>query len=102
MTSFELPPIILSEYDRLYDLVQNQSNNGRLDPRQVAEFIDKDVSWLLRTTYNGMCPFAFGSDKGVGRGNSCFHTLPFFSFMTQGVLYRPVADRENLQKIIKV
>lgn len=83
----QIPPIILTEYDELYDLVQNQSDNGLLNFRQVAKFINKDPQWLLRTTYNGMCPFAFGSDKGVNRGSVCFHSLPFFCVYDAG---RPI------------
>lgn len=100
-TTLKIPPSILKKYEELYDLCENQTQNGLLLPRQVSEFVNKDVAWLLRTTYNGQCPFAFGSDKGVGRGNACFHALPFFSFMTQGMLFRPVADQQFLKDIVR-
>ena len=86
----EVPSIVLAKYDELYDLCQNHHKNGLLNPKDVAGLLGKDYQWLLNTTYTGDCPFAFGSDKMVGRGSSCFHVLPFCSWMTQGVLFREV------------
>lgn len=97
---FEIPPIIPEQYEALYNLCQYQSNCGLLNAQQVADFIHKSKEWLLRTTYAGNCPFGFGSDKGVGRGNVCYPVLPFFSYMTQGTLFRAIPDRDTLKSMI--
>ncbi len=92
-TEFFIPKIIETQYQQLYDLVEH-SKNGLLNFRDVAAFLGKDPQWLLRTTYNGRCPFAFGSDVGVNRGSVCFHALPFFNFMTQGAIFnQEVSDQ---------
>ena len=92
MSNITVPPIIGEKYDELFQLVQYESRDGLLLPRQVTDFIHKDVQWLSNTIYEGTCPFAFGNNRNVGRGNSCIHVLPFFAYMTQGTLFRPVTD----------
>ena len=101
MSQLLIPPIVAESYDELYDLCQNHNRNGVLNPKDVAKFLGKDFVWFRSAIYAGAVPFAFGTDKMVGRGTSCIHVLPFFQFMTQGTIFRPVADRENLQQIIE-
>lgn len=101
-TNLAIPPSIMRQYEQLYNLVEYQTQDGLLTAKQVAEFLHKDPAWLLRATYDGMCPFAFGSNKGVGRGTSCFHSLPFFFYMTQGSLFRAATDKESLPKLLQV
>jgi len=97
----KIPPIVENKYNELYNLCEN-SKDGLLNPKDVAHWLGKDVQWLLNTTYVGAVPFAFGTNKMLGRGNSCFHVLPLFSFATQGILFRPVADRDEIKKIVEV
>lgn len=92
MANIIVPPIIGEKYDELYELVQNKSKDGILLPKQVATFLNKDMEWFLNTIYEGTCPFAFGNNRGVQRGSSCIHVLPFYAYMTQGTLFRPVTD----------
>lgn len=101
MNDFSVPPIVLESYDKLYDLCQNHNRNGVLSTQSVAELLGKDYGWFNSAIYAGGVPFAFGTNKMVGRGTSCIHVLPFYQFMTQGALFRPVADREEIEQIIK-
>ena len=101
-TNLTIPPVIMRQYEQLYNLVEYQTQDGLLTAKQVAEFLHKDPAWLLRATYDGMCPFAFGSNKGVGRGTSCFHSLPFFFYMTQGILFRAATDKDSLPELLQV
>lgn len=97
---FKIPPIIPQEYDKLYDLVQNQSKAGRLFANQLCEAYGWDNSAFARSVYNGTCPFAFGDNKGVGRGVIYIPVLPFYTYMTQGVIFRAVAERDQMSKYI--
>ena len=97
----KIPQIVLDSYDELYDLCENHNKNGLLNPGDVAAWLGKDRQWLLNATYSGAVPFAFGTNKMVGRGNSCFHVLPLFSFATQGILFRPAAEQEIIEKIVR-
>lgn len=90
-----VPKIVLEKYDELYDLVENQSTDGILLPKQVARYLGKDTEWLLNTIYEGSCPFAFGNNRGVKRGSSCIHVLPFYAYMVQGQLFNAVMDRRD-------
>lgn len=101
MDEMLVPKIVTESYAELYDLCENHNNNGVLNPQDVAAFLGKDFVWFRNCIYAGGVPFAFGTNKMVGRGTSCIHALPFFQFMTQGTIFRPVADRENLQQIIE-
>lgn len=101
MSEFLVPPIVLESYDRLYDLCQNHNRNGVLPTQSVAGLLGKDYEWLNRAIYAGAVPFAFGTNKVVGRGASCIHVLPFYQYMTQGALFRPVKDRGDMEQIIK-
>lgn len=94
MASFEVPKIIEASYAELYDLIENQSETGLLDPKDVAAFFGKDYDWFRNCIYAGAVPFAFGTNKMVKRGTSCIHVLPFFQFVTQGTIFNPVRDRE--------
>lgn len=97
--TFIVPEIIKESYADLCQLCEKHTKNGLLNPADVAAFLGKDKQWLLNATYSGAVPFAFGTNKMVGRGNSCFHALPLFAFATQGMLFRPVAEREIIKQI---
>ena len=97
----KIPPIVDQKYQELFDLCENHNKNGLLNPKDVARWLGKDVQWLLNTTYAGAVPFAFGTNKMLGRGNSCFHVLPLFAFATQGILFRPVADQEKIRDLVE-
>ncbi len=91
---FKVPPLIGEKYDEFYDLIQNKSKNGVLNPKDVAEFLGKDFAWLRNCIYAGGVPFAFGTNKNVDRGTSCIHVLPFYQFMTQGSLNPAKENKE--------
>lgn len=97
---FQIPPIIPEEYEKLYDLVQNQSKNGRLYVNQLCDAYGWDNSAIARSVYNGTCPFAFGDNKGVGRGVIYIPVLPFYNFMTQGVIFKAAIDRNRMSEFI--
>ena len=99
MTQLKVPPIVAESYKELYDLCENHNRNGVLNPKDVAAFLGKDYQWFNSCIYAGAVPFAFGTNKMVGRGTSCIHVLPFFQFATQGRLFHPVRDREDIGKI---
>lgn len=81
-----IPPIITERYEQLYDLVQNQSKDGKLEVKLVAEYLGRDVDWLRRALCNGAVPFGFG-DGTTGRAVSYIGILPFFQFETQCNLF---------------
>lgn len=97
---FKIPPIIPEEYDKLYDLVQNQSKAGRLFANQLCNAYSWDSSAFARSVYNGTCPFAFGDNKGVGKGVIYIPVLPFYNFMTQGVIFKAAIDRNRMSEFI--
>ena len=99
MANFKIPPIVTESYAELYDLCQNHNRNGVLNPKDVAAFLGKDFDWFRSCIYAGAVPFAFGTNKMVERGTSCIHVLPFYQFATQGIMFRPVADREYVGEI---
>lgn len=96
----KIPPIIVEEYDKLYDLVQNQSHAGRLYANQVCNAYGWDNMAFSRSVYNGTCPFAFGDNKGVGRGVIYIPVLPLYNFMTQGVVFKAAIDRDRMPEYI--
>lgn len=97
---FKIPPIIPEEYDKLYDLVQNQSKAGRLFANQLCNAYSWDSSAFARSVYNGTCPFAFGDNKGVGKGVIYIPVLPFYNFMTQGAIFKAAIDRNRMSEFI--
>lgn len=99
MSALLIPPIVEESYAELYELCQKHNKNGVLNPRDVAAFLGKDYAWFNNCIYAGAVPFAFGTNKMVGRGTSCIHVLPFYQFATQGTIFRPDRDRADLGKI---
>ena len=79
---FPDPPIIDELLDRLYDLVQNQSHDGRLKAVQVADFLGMTTDALRHCIQAGCVPFAFSNGKS-GRAESYIPVLPFYSWVTQ-------------------
>lgn len=84
----QTPQIVLDKHRELTELCEN-SKDGRLLARDVAKFFGVDLQWLLHATYAGAVPFAFGTNKGVGRGSTVFHALPLYSFVTQNHILLP-------------
>lgn len=68
MTQLKVPPIVAESYKELYDLCENHNRNGVLNPKDVAAFLGKDYQWFNSCIYAGAVPFAFGTNKMVGRG----------------------------------
>lgn len=79
---FSDPPIIDELLDQLYDLVQNQSKDGRLKAVQVANFLGMNTDALRHCIQAGCVPFAFANGKS-GRAESYIPVLPFYSWVTQ-------------------
>lgn len=79
---FPDPPIIDELLDRLYDLVQNQSEDGRLKATQVADFLGMSPDALRHCIQAGCVPFAFANGKS-GRAESYIPVLTFYSWVTQ-------------------
>lgn len=94
-----VPPIVAESYAELYDLCQNHSKDGRVSAINTADLLGISYESFRNLVFTGQVPFAFGSNKMMGRGVSCIHVLPLFQFMTQGTIFRPVADREIVQRI---
>ena len=98
----EIPQTVLEQYNRLAELCE-KSKDFNISAQEIANLIGKDKTWLLRTTYNGACPFGFGSDIGVARGNCCYPVLTTFQWMTQAALFRPgtghFQDAKALSKV---
>lgn len=92
-----IPPIVLEQYQRLYDLCVN-SKNGRIDSQSMADFMGCDKNWLLRATFAGGIPFAVGTDKGVGKGSACYNALAVFQFFTQGSVLNTALLQQTLKK----
>lgn len=82
------PKIVLDKHRELTELCEN-SKDGRLLARDVAKYFGVDLHWMLHATYAGAVPFAFGTNKGVGRGSTVFHVLPLYSFATQNHILLP-------------
>ena len=47
MQTFEIPKVILSRYDELYDLVTNKSVDGEIAAIDLAKYLGKSVAWVL-------------------------------------------------------
>ena len=84
---FEIPPLIESRYDELYDLVQNKSVDGHIDVKQLAEYYHRDRAYIQACIVSGAVPFAF-APYGGGRPVSQIGILPLFLFETQGSFVR--------------
>lgn len=46
MQTFEIPKVILSRYDELYDLVTNKSVDGEIAAIDLAKYLGKSVAWV--------------------------------------------------------
>ena len=99
-TNIIVPKTVIASYEELYDLCENQSRDGRVSAINTAKFLGMDYEAFRRLVFNGQVPFAFGSNKMVGRGVSCIHVLPLYQFMTQGTVFRPVTDKEIGQQLL--
>lgn len=84
----QVPTIVIEKHEELVKLCEG-SKDGRLLARDVAKYFGVDINWLLHATYSGAVPFAFGTNKGVGRGSTVFHVLPLYSFVTQNHIIAP-------------
>lgn len=82
MQTFEIPKVILSRYDELYDLVTNKSVDGEIAAIDLAKYLGKSVAWVRQTIQNGCLPYAFG-DAGKKRNTSYIGVLPLYQFETQ-------------------
>lgn len=78
----QTPTIVLEKHAELVKLCES-SKDGRLLARDVAKYFGVDINWLLHATYAGAVPFAFGTNKGVGRGSTVFHVLPLYNYAVQ-------------------
>ena len=81
---YKIPPAIDDSYIRLYDLVQNRSDNGRLKAADVADYLGMSVDALRRCIQSGSVPFAFANSKS-GRAESYIPILPFYSWAVQRI-----------------
>lgn len=80
--TIQIPEHIQKQYNKLCSLTQN-SENGNLDPKLVAEYCGKDYQWLLDATCANCVPFGFGTRLGKARGCFRFGVLPLFFYETQ-------------------
>ena len=69
MQTFEIPKVILSRYDELYDLVTNKSVDGEIAAIDLAKYLGKSVAWVRQAIQNGCLPYAFG-DAGKKRNTT--------------------------------
>ena len=90
----EVPKTVIASYEELYDLCENHSKDGRVSAVYTAKLLGISYESFRRLIFNGQVPFAFGSNKMVDRGVSCIPVLPLYQFMTQGTIFRPVADKD--------
>lgn len=86
MKTFEVPKVILSRYDELYDLVTNKSVDGEIAAIDLAKYLGKTVSWVRNAAQNGRLPYAFG-DSGKARNSSYIGVLPFYQFETHNQIF---------------
>lgn len=94
----EVPKSVITSYEELYDLCENHSKDGRVSAINTAKLLGISYESFRKLIFDGQVPFAFGGNKMVDRGVSCIHVLPLYQFMTQGTVFRPVADKEIITK----
>ena len=80
---FEPPPEVMEQYQVIYDLIRNESENGRLPVIKVAKALRIDQTWFRRAIRNRCVPFAFG-DGSTDRAVSYIGVWPFWQYMSQG------------------
>lgn len=81
-----VPPKITERYEQLYNLIQNESKNGRIEAEKVAKYIGRNTDWFRAAIASGTVPFAFASGK-QDRATSYIGILPLWQYETQCNLF---------------
>lgn len=81
-----VPPKVTERFEQLYDLIQNESKDGRLEAEKVAKYIGRNVDWFRSAINSGTVPFAFASGKQE-RATSYIGILPLWQYETQCNLF---------------
>ena len=77
---YKTPDIVKEQREKLYDLCQNHHKDGLLTPRQVAEFLGKDYTWLFKTPFiPALSPLPLGQIRASGGATAASRFCPFGS-----------------------